>query len=156
MKKISSSSTTFISKKLYPLMWFGPMAFIILRMLTRAAKMDPIFLLLLLLIAVAGFFLMKKFYWGSADEVYDCGDFLLIRKGGEEERVALSNIMNVSMSAYARIPNPIRLRLVNPGKFGKEISFFPVEKFTLNLFAKNQVTEDLIVRVDQARSKRAI
>ncbi len=136
-------------------MWFGPIAFVVLKMLMGGAMRDSLVLVFPLLMAALGFFLMKKFVWDSADEVYDCGDFVLVRKGGEEERVTLSNVMNVSMSTYPNSSNRITLRLANPGKFGKEISFFPATKFTLNPFAKNQVAEDLIVRVDQARLKRA-
>lgn len=153
MKKISSSST-FISKKVLPLVWFGFLVyFVVQTILTGAAKTDPIFLLFPLLMTAFVFFLMKKLVWDLADEVYDGGDFLLIRNRGEEERIALSNIMNVSVAMYVN-PSRITLRLVNPSKFGKEISFSPDAKFTLNPFAKNQVAEDLIVRVDQARAKR--
>jgi hypothetical protein len=129
--------------------------FVVSTILTGAAKKDLMFLFFPLLMAVFGFFLMKKLVWDLVDEVYDYGDFLLIRNRGEEERVALSNIMNVSVAMYIN-PSRITLRLVNPGKFGKEISFSPAARFTLNPFAKNQVAEDLIVRVDQARSKRAV
>ncbi len=158
MKKISSSSSTFFAKKLYPLPWFVILAFFAWKTLTGVIEKDPILRVVPLLIAVivffVMFFMMRNFIWNSVDEVYDGGDFLLIKKHGEEERIALSNIMNVSMSEHARIPNRITLRLVNPGRFGKEIAFFPVAKF--NPYAKNQVAEDLIVRVDQARSKRAV
>jgi hypothetical protein len=52
--------------------------------------------------------------------------------------------------------NPVRitLRLVMPCKFGNEVTFSPLTPFTLNPFAKNQVMEELIVRVDRARRNR--
>jgi len=84
-----------------------------------------------------------------------CGDFLLVKNRGEEDRVTLSNVMNVSASTNMNPPQ-ITLRLVKPGKFGTEIAFSPTAGFALNPFAKNQVAEDLIVRVDRARSKRAV
>jgi hypothetical protein len=153
--KISSGST-FSSKKLFPLMWFGFLAvFVVLTTLTGAAESDPMFLIGPAVVAVFGFFLMKKLVWDLVDEVYDCGDFLLVKNRGEEERVPLSNIMNVNAST-AMNPPRITLRLVKPGRFGQEIAFSPVTGFTLNPFAKNQVAEDLIVRVDRARSRRAV
>jgi hypothetical protein len=155
MKKISSTST-FISKKILPLLWFGFLAYFVVRtLLTGAAQKDPMLLVVAVLMAVFGYFLMKRLLWNLADEVYDGGDFLLIKNRGEEDRVALSDIMNVSVSTY---PNPSRitLKLINPGKFGKEITFAPAASSALNPFAKNQIAEDLIVRVDQARSKRAV
>jgi hypothetical protein len=155
MKKISSSSTV-LTKRALPLLWFGFLAFFVGRaMLTGAAHKDPMLLVVTVLMAVFGYFLMKRLLWNLVDEVYDGGDFLLIKNRGEEERVALSDIMNVSVSTY---PNPSRitLKLVKPGKFGKEITFAPAASSALNPLAKNQVADDLIVRVDQARSKRAI
>ena len=45
------------------------------------------------------------------------------------------------------------LRLVTPGKFGKEVSFSPVRPLSLNPFTKNAIAESLIERVDKARRK---
>ena len=141
---------------MFPLIWFGFLAiFVVSTTLAGAAESDPIFLIGPAAMAVFGFFLMKKLVWDLVDEVYDYGDFLLIKNRGEEERVALSNIMNVSAST-AMNPPRITLRLVRPGKFGGEIAFSPVMGFTLNPFATSQVADDLIVRVDRARSKRAV
>jgi hypothetical protein len=154
MKKISSR-TTYISKTVFPVLWFGFLAiFLAIGILTGAAKANLVFLIVPAVMALFGFFLMKNLVWDLVDEVYDCGDFLLIRNRGEEERVLLSNIMNVS-SSIAMNPPRITLRLVTPGKFGGEITFSPVVSFTLNPFVKSQVAEDLIVRVDRARLKRA-
>jgi hypothetical protein len=72
---------------------------------------------------------------------------------GVEEDIPLSNVMNVSVSMYTN-PSRITLRLVTPGKFGTELSFSPIRRFWLNPFAKNPLGEELIVRVDQARSRR--
>lgn len=105
--------------------------------------------------AVIGFMVMKKLVWNLVDEVYDCGEFLLIKNRGEQERVLLSNIMNVSASTMMNPPR-ITLRLVNPGKFGNEIAFSPTTPFSFNPFAKNPVAEGLIVRVDRARASRVV
>lgn len=153
MKKISSKST-FLSKKLFPLFWFGFLAiFMFQAVMDGTVQQDPMFLVMPCVMAVFGVVLMKKLVWDLADEVYDCGDSLLVKNGGKEERVPLSNIMNVSASTYSNPPR-VSLRLVKAGKFGNEISFSPAASFTLNPFAKNKVTEDLIIRVDRARSRR--
>jgi hypothetical protein len=155
MTKISSKYT-FLTKKGFPLLWFGVLAFIILQMvMTGTFKKDPMSLIGPCLMAVFGFFLMKKLVWDLVDEAYDCGNYLLVKNRGEEDRVPLSNIMNVSASTNMN-PQRITLRLVKPGKFGGEISFSPAVSFTLNPFAKNKVAEDLIVRVDKARSTRVV
>ena len=153
--KISSGFTGF-NKKIFPALWFGFLAFfLVTSALAGALEQELSFLVVPILMAVFGYFLMKKLVWDLVDEVYDCGDFLLVKNRDEEERIALSNIMNVNSSTYINPPR-ITLRLVNPGKFGSEVAFSPITGFKLNPFAKNAVAEDLIVRVYQARSKRAV
>jgi len=99
---------------------------------------------------------MRKLVWDLVDEVYDGGDYLLVRNGGKEDRVALSNIMNVSASTMTNPPR-VTLRLSTPGRFGDEIVFSPIKPITLNLFARNKIADDLIVRVDRARrGERAV
>ena len=155
MKKISSNSTVFY-KKWFPLLWFGFIAFfIVTSIISGATNKTPLFLIIPSLMAVLGFFLMKKLVWNLVDEVYDGGDFLLVKNKGEEERIALSNIMNVSASISMNPPQ-ITLRLVTPAKLGSEISFSPKFKFSMLPFAKNEVAEDLIVRIDKARSNRVV
>jgi hypothetical protein len=155
MKRISST-WTFFNKKLFPLLWFGFLTFFVVTMvLTGVPNADPMFLIVPALMALFGFFLMKKLVWDLVDEVYDCGDFLLIRNRGEEDRVALANVMNVNASTFVKPPR-ITLRLRDPGKFGQEVSFSPVTGFSLNPFAKSQVAEDLIVRVDQPRPRPVV
>lgn len=107
-----------------------------------------------LAMAVFGFFLMKKLVWDLVDEVYDCGDALLVKNRDEETLVPLSNIMNVSASVLQNPPR-ITLRLIKPGAFGNEIAFAPIIGFRINPFAKNRVAEDLIVRVHNAKGGRA-
>jgi hypothetical protein len=52
-------------------------------------------------------------------------------------------------------PSRITLKLAKPGKFGAEISFAPPPQFNISPFAKNDIAEDLIVRVNRARSQSA-
>src|SRR4051812_44305630 len=99
MKKISRGSTVFY-KKLFPLMWLGFMVLFLCGALSRGdfKNENLIFLIVPCIAGVLGFFLMKKFLWDLMDEVYDGGDFLLVKNRDEEEKVLLSNIMNVSVS----------------------------------------------------------
>lgn len=154
MTRISSKST-FYYKRLFPIIWFGFIAFFIANSFrSGVAWSEPTFLIGPCVMAVFGFFLLKKMVWNLADEVQDGGDYLLIRYRGYEDRLPLSNVMNVNASTNMNPPR-ITLRLVKPGKFGPEVVFSPRMEFTLNPFAKNKVAEDLIVRVDRARSNRA-
>ena len=155
MKKISSNYL-FITKNVFPALWFGILAFVMVIMIvSRAYERAPIAIVVPCLMAIFGYFMMKKLVWDLVDEVYDYGDFLLVRNHGEEEKVPLSDIINVSATVLVNPPR-VTLRLVKPGKFGEEISFSPIRPFTINPFARNKVTDDLITRVDRARSKRLV
>lgn len=117
-------------------------------------EMGPIFILGPLAMMAFGYFLFRKLFWSLVDEVYDCGDSILVRNKGREERISLSNVINVSESSLTNPPR-IELRLDKPGRFGNEIAFSPEVPWGINPFARSKVGEDLIVRVDQARRKRA-
>jgi hypothetical protein len=151
-----SSRWTYFHKKAFPAIWFGFLAFFVATsVLSGAAEIDLMFLVVPFVMAVFGYFFMKKLIWDLVDEVYDCGDSLLIRNRRSEERIPLSNIMNVSVSTLMNPPR-VTLRLVKPGVLGEEVAFSPISQSSLNPFAKSQVAEELMVRVDRARSKRAL
>jgi hypothetical protein len=152
MRRISSR-TTFLYKRIFPLVWFGILAFIILGPLIAKRNVGgslPSFLVLPILMAIFGYFIMKKLVFNLADELSDAGDFLVVRFGNEEERVPLSEIMNVS---YSNMTNPPRVTLTlrTPTRFGKEVSFSPPQTFVP--FAKSPIVADLIERVDAARRR---
>jgi hypothetical protein len=153
-----SSKWTRYYKWVFPTFWFGFLIFFVGASLHAAQPtgVDIMFIAVPGIMMVFGFFLFKMLVWGLADEVYDCGESLLVRNRGKEERVNLSNIMNVNVSSFTNPPR-ITLRLDNASRlFGSEIAFSPETWQSINPFAKNKVGEDLIVRVDQARRKRAI
>jgi hypothetical protein len=107
-----------------------------------------------MLVLVPIFYLMlRKLVWDLADEVWDGGDHLVVKIGIDSETVPLSNIMNVSASTLVNPPR-ITLRLMNPGRFGQEISFSPPRNSIFNPFARNPVADDLIERVHRAKPLR--
>jgi hypothetical protein len=153
MTTISSASTWF-HKRLFPAAWFGFLTlFVVMTTIEGAAEANLGFILVPVVMAGFGFIIMKMLVWDLADQVADGGDYLVVRNRGEEDRIPLSNIINVSASTLTNPPR-VTLRLAEAGKFGKEITFSPIRPFSLNPFAKNPIVEDLIIRVDQARSKR--
>jgi hypothetical protein len=98
--------------------------------------------------AIFGYFVMKKLVFDLADEVFDDGDSLVVRFGSEEERIPLSQIINISYS-YMSNPSRVTLTLRTPGRFGKEVTFSPPQEFLP--FAKSPIVADLIARTDVAR-----
>ena len=150
MKKISGR-TTFFYKRLFPALFFGFLLIFVCAGLLLSSVRPPLaFFLPPLLIIPFGFLLMHKLVWDLADEVWDGGDHLVVKIGDQSESVPLSNIMNVSASTLVNPPR-ITLRLVSPGRFGKEISFSPPRNSMFNPFARNAVADDLIERVHRAK-----
>jgi len=153
MRRISSR-TTFWHKRIFPIVWFGGLAaFAGAALLTSAlADRTPFFpfIVLPVLMALFGYVIMRKLVFDLVDEVWDDGTSLIIRNRGQEDRVPLSNIMNVSYSPLINPPR-VTLTLRQPSNFGAEISFSAPVRFIP--FAKSPVIEDLIRRVDAARRK---
>ena len=153
MKTISSGKLFFL-KKVFPIVWFGFLIFFVVgAVATGALRQGPAAIMLFIVpafMAVIGVFILRNFIWDLMDDVQDAGDYLVVRRGSEEETIRLDNIMNVSVSTNMNPPR-ITLRLAKPGRFGNEVAFSPYRPFSLNPFAKNAIAEDLIVRVDAAR-----
>src|SRR5665213_492772 len=150
MQRISSRST-FLYKRIFPLFWFGFLVlFIILPMFGKRPEggFPVMFFVTPVVMAGFGYFLLRKLIFDLADEVSDAGDSLIVRFGSEQERVPLSEIMNVSYT-YMTSPSRVTLTVRNPGRFGKEISFCPPQR--LLPFAKSPIVTNLIERIDAAR-----
>ena len=84
----------------------------------------------------------------SSTKLWDDGDALVVRNNGQEQRIALADITNVS---YASMTSPPRvvLSLRHPTVFGDEVAFCaPVQIMT---FAASPAITDLIKRVERAR-----
>jgi len=162
LRRIDSGSSSFFYKRLFPIFWFGFFGIGITISIWLAATRQNLFsqlvgdLVLVLLTCVVmmvfGLVLMKRLVWNLVDEVYDGGDFLLVRNRGLEERISLSNLVNVNVMTYMNPPR-ITLRLSAPGGFGSEIAFIPIGRFSYKTFGRNEIAEDLIVRVDAARRR---
>jgi hypothetical protein len=152
---ISNGMTRFY-KYVFPVIWFGVLAtFFVTGWIAGAPQQSPVFLVMPCLMALFGYFLFRKLLWVLVDEVKDCGTYLVVRNRNEEVTIDLSNIMNVSATTNMNPPQ-VTLRLVQPCRLGDEVVFSPKRgSFSLNPFKKNEIVEDLIVRVDRARLTRA-
>src|SRR5660397_173981 len=126
--KLISSRMTFFHKKILPLFWVGFLAFFVVKTFSGAGKGSIASLIFPCVIAAIGFLFLKKLVWNLADKVYDCGDALLFKKGAHEERIMLSNIMNVSSTMLINPPR-ITLRLIQAGSLGPEVCFSPTVGF---------------------------
>jgi hypothetical protein len=152
MTRISARGMWF-TKWLVPVLVLGYLAAsLLLRRPPRDAIEQWVRLILPGIVVVALYFGWKRTIWLLADEVLDAGDYLLVRNHSLEEHVSLTNIMNVSATSRFGSYTKITLRLVTPGQLGSEITFVPISP--RNPFARNAVADDLVKRVDDARTRR--
>jgi len=111
---------TFFYKRVFPVIWFGFLLLLFAFGLFSTSP-DILFLIVLLLMAVFGYWFMKKVMFNLADGVLDAGDALVVRSGGQEERIALSDIKNVNYSPY--MYPPVTLSVRRRTVFGDTITF---------------------------------
>lgn len=152
VKRISCSAfQIFFLKRAFPALWFGILAlFVMIGLLVRPTPnaLSIPFLVFPIVMAVFGYFIMKKTLFNLADEVTDAGDCLVVRFGAAQERIALTNIMNVSYTVMANPPR-VTLALREPCRFGKDVSFSPPAR--LVPFSKSPIINELIDRLEVAR-----
>jgi hypothetical protein len=155
MRRVSSKMT-FFNKRVFPAIWFGFLiVFIGIALFSGAGRnaASPLpFLIAPAIMIVFGYVIMKKLVFDLVDEVWDDGDSLVVKNRGEEQRIALGDIKNLSYSPFMNPPR-VTLSLRRPTVFGEQITFSaPVR---LVPFSTSPVINDLIDRIDQARRKHA-
>ena len=124
---LSSPDQTVFHKRIMPILWFGAaVALAAASFLTSAASPGPPFLLISLIMAVNGVFMIKNDVIGLADDVLDEGDAVRVRRGLQEERIALSDIARVRYLPLLRGAR-VTLFLRRPGIFGDRIRFLPAD-----------------------------
>jgi len=144
MTKISGP--TFFLKRVFPAFWFGLLALLVI--VNLDGRTPVTFLIPLMALGGFGFVAFRNLVWDLADEVYDAGDHLVFRKGSQEQRVNLSEIVNIGYAAMSA-PKRVTIYVRSGGPIGKELVFTP--RTRLGWFLKSPIVSDLIERVDHAR-----
>jgi hypothetical protein len=153
MTKISSSPRSLYKAVLFG--YCGVLLLVIISGLLAGGLNDPGLLLFIFCWVVFGaiagvlIFVMTR---NLANEVFDGGEFLLVRFRNQEDRIPLSNIYDVG-GISGRIPR-ISLMLDSPCRFGAEVSFIPNATWTPQS-VMDRIAEDLLVRAEKARSGHA-
>lgn len=151
MKRISTPYT--FSLKVVPFVFVGICVFIVSLLLANGAwRQNRPFLIIPVLMGIVGWYFARSNLRDLMDEVDDFGDHLVVRKGGEEETILLTNISNVNFNVK---PPRITLTLASPGKFGSEISFAPPPQLYFGPIPQNDIAKDLIARTAKARAASA-
>jgi len=155
MKRISSKRTIFY-KRVFPVLWFGFLAFFVLvsSLAPRRTHAPPIPMLIVpVVMSVVGYLLFRRLIFDLVDEVWDDGDALIVKNAGVEERVPLKSIINIGYSLLTN-PERVTLTLRDAGPLGKEITFMPLSRaLSFRWLSRNPIIDELIERVDQARTR---
>ena len=153
MKRISSKRTIFY-KRVFPVFWFGFIALFVLTGVLPSLRTHatPVPLLMMpVVMGVIGYALFRRLIFDLVDEVWDDGDALIVKNAGVQDRVPLTNIINIG---YSLLTNPERVTLMlrEPCSLGKEITFMPLSRaFSFRWFSRNPIVDELIERADRAR-----
>ncbi len=107
--------------------------------------------MVLVIIATIRYLIIRTTAFGLVDEVFDAGDALIVRNGGIEDQIPLSDIINVSYSGRNSPPH-VTLMLRAPSRFGDRVSFCAPTRFMR--FSLSPELEELIWRIDAARRGR--
>ena len=97
-------------------------------------------------LAIVGYQFMKRMAFNLVDEEFDLGDALLVRSGGQEERIALADIKNVNFFPYMSPPTAAAERVWRHGLFCAPMQIMPL--------SPNPTIVNLIDRIDAARRER--
>lgn len=139
-----------LHKIVFPLVWFGALAAFATGFLA-----DPVanknMLMVLVGMAVLGYVVVRHAVWDLVDEVYDADDHLLVRHNGQELRIDLTNIRNITF--YRMRPPRMTLHLIIPGPLGAKVAFSPIKMRMINPFVKHPLLDDLEIRVRRARGQ---
>lgn len=127
-----SSQTTFFYKRIFPVLWFAfALTFLPYIGLVRYSRHAPPdvfaimpYTVLPLLMAAYGYWWMKNHLFSVADEVLDAGSALVVRRGGQEEHIAFSDIKNVSYEPATKFPANVTLSMRRATLFGDNITFY--------------------------------
>lgn len=153
-----SSSMTFFYKWVFPVMWLGIVGFgVVTGLFSEHAgqhlSADPMVVVIPIFMFVFGFFLFRRLLGGLVDEVTLDGDTLIVKKGDEQLRISLAEVINVNSINMVN-PRRISLRMRNNTRLGRDIDFIPAGRRSLRFLGMSRldpIAEELIDRVDALR-----
>ena len=127
-----------------------PPVFAMLGMAADMAGRIMLFIVFPLVSICSGYLVYRLYARNLVDEVWDCGDALLIRNGGSEFHVALTNCLNVSLSSYVNPPYAT-IMLRHDINHENRVQFLPPVE--LLPYVTPPVINELTRRIDAARSQ---
>lgn len=157
MRLISSTSATIFWKRIFPGVWFG--ALLLGVVVTVSMGNWPAAILGLaagMILTAVGWFSMKGLLWDLADEVWDDGDALVVRKGKQQERILLSEIGLIGCDVGKLFergygsPTRVWLRTHHHPRERPDITFLPIADFWP--WRLHPAVRDVVLRIEGARA----
>lgn len=147
-----SSEMTWVTKRLFPTLWFGIVGAVLLVIGVGVAKqrIPAAALVVPVAIALFGYGMFHWLIFCLVDEVTLAGKDLIVRNRGDEERIPLANVTDVKASLFIN-PERIVLTLRDPCRFGDRIAFLPPARWKLGI-SEHPLGDELRQMVEQARS----
>jgi hypothetical protein len=151
MRKISTSLTV-VNKRVLPGFVFGMLAFLFCLAIrdVMAGRAPLLILVVLFLVTLFVYALMRLFIFDLMDEVFLDGDDLVVRNRGDEARIPLSHVTNVSATILTN-PGRITLTLSELSIFGRKITFSPLHRWWQ--FSRHPLAKELMLRAQEARRR---
>lgn len=159
MQRLSSRST-FLYKRVFPVLWLGFLTLWVVMMWGEWNLRNGVPALVLFtpvaLAVLIGFLAFKRLILDLVDEVWLDGDGLLVKNRGEQVKVTLSNVVNVSASTMTKPPRVSLMLRKESSRLGRTIAFMPAGPCGFfEMFKPNPIATLLIERVDAARRRPA-
>lgn len=159
MQRLSSRST-FVYKRIFPVFWICFMAIWVCMTWgvwnPPNGVPAPVVFVPFALAVLLGWLAFKRLILDLVDEVWLDDDGLLVKNRGEQVKVALDNVMNVSASTMTNPPRISLMLRVESSRLGKTVAFMPAGPGGfLALFKPHPIATMLIERVDAARRRTA-
>ncbi|MEH6420234.1 hypothetical protein [Pseudomonas sp. CGJS7] len=147
MNRISSGNT-FGMKRFLPTIFFATCA-VMLLVGAVARPFDFALVVAPLIAAVLGALVLAATVSDLADEVFDDGDSLLVRKGDVTQRVMLADVVEVRLSKMSN-PTRLTLKLRRADKFDGAVVFIPArEAWSLN--SQRNLADELEARIGRVK-----
>ena len=150
MIQISSRATWFF-KKAFPWLWFGFLVVVLIALMIGFVA-DPSgvgpFVIVPIVLAIAGYATTKGLR-RLMDVVYDADDHLVLMNDGDEDRVLLSDVVDIA--PYAGKWWPVTIHLRYSSRFGDVITFMPQSSHGSIWFQRFPVIDELASRHDRRR-----
>ncbi|HZO47061.1 MAG TPA: hypothetical protein VFB68_14295 [Xanthobacteraceae bacterium] len=151
MQRVSSRNTFFL-KRFAPIIAFGGLLlFLALPFIGGRPPLAWLFISagLVVFVGAVGWFILKQTVFDLADQVFDDGDTLLVRKDDQDERISLADITAVRHGSFF-VPLRVTLSLRKPSRFGSEIAFLPASGALP--FVRAPAFRNLMTRIDAKRT----